>query len=59
MVIVTSKDNLKGRSKSYLFWKMCYNEGVATEDKLREAVLYRDITPKEFKLICEKDYLAE
>ena len=51
MVIVSKKDKLEERSKSYLFWKMCFEEGVATEDKLREAVLYRDITPEEFKLI--------
>lgn len=58
MVIVSKKDKLEERSKSYLFWKMCFEEGVASEDKLREAVLYRDITPEEFKLICGKDYLG-
>lgn len=58
MVIVTDNEKLKDRSKSYLFWKMCYTEGIADIEHLREAVLYQDISVEEFKLITGKDYLG-
>lgn len=38
------------------FWKLGFQEGWASESELKEAVLFEDLTPEQYKQITGKDY---
>lgn len=47
------------KSKSFDFWKMCWDYQAIELSMLKEAVKYNDLKADEFKTITGEEYIAE